>query len=67
MRAIAYKELGPREKLVLEALPDPVAGPDQLVIETRAVPSVMVMPSSIYWGSSGAHGRRYPGLSGVCR
>ena len=36
MKAIVCKEFGPPEKLVLEEVPDPVAGEGQIVIESRA-------------------------------
>ncbi|MCR9097451.1 MAG: NADPH:quinone oxidoreductase family protein [bacterium] len=36
MRSIVCKEFGPPEKLVLEEVPDPVAGEGQVVIESRA-------------------------------
>ena len=37
MRAVVCNEFGPPEKLSIEELPDPVAGPGQVVIDTRAV------------------------------
>jgi NADPH2:quinone reductase len=45
MRAIVCKEFGPPEKLVLEELPDPVAGPGELVIEARA--STVTFPDAL--------------------
>ena len=37
MRAVVCKEFGPPEKLVIEELDDPQAGPGEIVIDTRAV------------------------------
>jgi NADPH2:quinone reductase len=37
MRAVVCKEFGPPEKLVIEELEDPQAGPGQIVIDTKAV------------------------------
>ncbi len=37
MRAVVCKEFGPPEKLVIEELEDPTAGPGQIVIDTKAV------------------------------
>jgi len=36
VKAVICKEFGPPEKLVVEEVPDPVAGPGQLVIDVRA-------------------------------
>lgn len=45
MKAIVCKEFGPPEKLVLEELPEPVAGEGQLVIESRA--STVTFPDAL--------------------
>ncbi len=37
MRAVVCREFGPPEKLVIEEMPDPQAGPGQIVIDTKAV------------------------------
>jgi len=37
MKAVVCREFGPPEKLVIEEWDDPVAGPGQIVIDTRAV------------------------------
>ncbi|MCP3983391.1 MAG: NADPH:quinone oxidoreductase family protein [bacterium] len=36
MKAVVCKEFGPPEKLVVEEVPDPKAGPGQLVVDVRA-------------------------------
>ena len=45
MRSIVCKEFGPPEKLVLEEVPDPVAGEGQVVIESRA--STVTFPDAL--------------------
>ncbi len=45
MKAIVCKEFGPPEKLVMEDVPDPSAGPGQLVIESRA--STVTFPDAL--------------------
>ena len=45
MKSIVCKEFGPPEKLVLEEVPDPVAGEGQLVIESRA--STVTFPDAL--------------------
>ena len=45
MRSIVCKEFGPPEKLVLEEVPDPVAGEGQIVIESRA--STVTFPDAL--------------------
>jgi NADPH2:quinone reductase len=36
MRALTCKEIGPTDKLVIEEIPDPVAGPGQVLVKVRA-------------------------------
>ncbi len=45
MKAVVCREFGPPEKLVLEEVPDPVAGPGQLVIESHA--STVTFPDAL--------------------
>ena len=45
MKSIVCKEFGPPEKLVLEEVPDPVAGEGQVVIESRA--STVTFPDAL--------------------
>ena len=40
MRAVVCKAFGPPENLVIEEVPDPVAGPGQVVVEARAIPII---------------------------
>ena len=36
MKAVVCKEFGPPEKLLIEEVPDPEAGPGQVVIDVKA-------------------------------
>lgn len=45
MKAVVCKEFGPPEKLVIEEVPDPSAGPGELVIESRA--STVTFPDAL--------------------
>ena len=38
MKAVVCKQFGPPEDLVIEDVPDPVAGPGEVVVTTRAIP-----------------------------
>lgn len=45
MKAVVCKEFGPPENLVIEEVPDPSAGPGELVIESRA--STVTFPDAL--------------------
>ncbi len=40
MRAVVCKAFGPPENLVIEEVPDPVAGPGQVVVDASAIPII---------------------------
>lgn len=61
MRAIRQYEVGPAETLRHEEVPDPVAGPGQLLIRVRAA-GVHLLDAAIRGGTAGGHPYADPAL-----
>lgn len=65
MKAMVFNAFGPPDVLHYEDLPDPVAGPDDLVIEVRAVSVNRVLDVAIRAGAAPHYGITPPHVLGV--
>ena len=65
MRAMIFNEFGPPDVLHYEELPDPVAGPGDLVIEVHAVSVNRVLDVAVRAGTVPVYGVKPPHVPGV--
>ncbi len=65
MKAMIYREFGPPEVLRYEEVPDPVAGPGEIVIEVRAVSVNRVLDVSARRGTEPHRKIQLPHVGGV--
>lgn len=65
MKAMIFNEFGPPDVLHYEELPDPAAGPDDLVIEVHAVSVNRVLDVAIRAGTAPHYGITPPHVPGV--